>query len=94
MENSFCSRLKARFCCYQFSCEVNYTAASYTTLFIIGPGIIKRKQTLSQKTWVLVWAPIIPTNYIPLGKSFNHTDMVRGSQNYSYSVTITVNTRR
>lgn len=50
MENSFCSRLKTRFCCYQSSLGVNYTAASYTTFFIIGPGVIKIKQTLSQKT--------------------------------------------
>lgn len=86
IENSFCSRLKTRFC-YEFSLGVNCTATSYTTFFIIRPGGTKRKQTLSQKTWVLICAPVIPTNCIPLGKSFNHTFMVRGSQNYSHSVT-------
>lgn len=49
MENSFCSRLKTRFCCYQSSLGVNYRAASYTAFFIIGRGVIKRKQTLSEK---------------------------------------------
>lgn len=48
MENSFCSRLKTRVCCYQLSLGVNYTVASYTTFFIIGLDVIKRKQTESK----------------------------------------------
>lgn len=45
MENSFCSRLKTRVCCYQSSLEVNYTATSYATFFIIGLGVSNKKNT-------------------------------------------------
>lgn len=45
MENSFCSRLKTRVCCYQSFLGVNYTVTSFATFFIIGLGVSDKKNT-------------------------------------------------
>lgn len=53
-ENSFCSRLKTRIWSYQSSSGSKLQSCLLDNFLIIGPGVIKEKQTLSQKTWVLV----------------------------------------